>query len=381
MNRALSGLLSAVALAAAAAAQGDPEDVSSPPNAAAAEEPDAIARAEQEWRAAEAQLGDHRDTGLRAIDLARRLIVQDRAREALEPSRRALQLAERGLLDGVITPTEAAFFVGVAEAAADDGGAGVRRIKRALDRQGGRPSAYDDIIARAWIAVIENAWSRGQWLEALQSAGNARLFASARGDDYAVYIYRVASLEGEAARFRRAYFQAHVAYGWAAFAYRIAYPDRADAATNVVYARLLVLEASMWASAQSTGRRVRESAESRTIQSGVAPHMIAAATREERAPGFEEPTCYEWVGEREFPPYPFQEAMRGEYGAALMAYDLTRDGVVESIRTVVTTPEGMSPAFIEAIRQAMTNWRAVPHPDATDDCLRDRTVVIQFAIG
>jgi hypothetical protein len=367
----------AVLVAMSAFAQDDPEALNSQAEAAAKDGrlADAVSLSEQAWKSAESKWGDRRETGILALNLARLALAAGREAEAQAPAESVLALARKGALNGELTPAEAALFLGVAELAAgkDSGG---RRLEKALAEQGRKPTRYDDVLSLAWIRSLEDAEKHGRWLDALNRAGQARLLLASLGDAHADDVYRVAMLEAQAALSQRGFYQASVAFGWAAYAYSIAHPNTAHVATNPEYARILVNESAVEAivktntrSAPRLGTRIMEDQP---------PRMAEPGSVQELAPTWGRPKCYTWLDQLK-PTYPPQGARRGLFGAVLVSYDIRRDGALENIRVAATAPDPMWPGFVNSITAAMAAWRALVPVNAPEACLHNQFTDFQFA--
>lgn len=319
------------------------------------------------WRAAEATWGDSRETAVLAYNIASLDVRLGRSEAAIEPATRALALAEAGVAQGDVPAADAALVLGLAEFAQSGGAQGVDRLLEALDDRGDEPAEVDDLVAYGWLSVAMDAQAKQRWNDAAESAREARVVATRMGSDYASLAVDAASVEAVSAVAGSEWADARAAYREALRSY----PASANPATDQRLATLMA-----WEFASAMVLRTQFELQRQT---GTNLRPVDENARfEAEGPVRRQQSCYDWIEPRREPVFPTDVAWTGDYGAILVAYDVTTSGALENVRIAATAPAEMAEPFTREVLEDVPSWRATVHPDAADACLKNQTAAFGF---
>jgi tetratricopeptide (TPR) repeat protein len=329
---------------------------------------DAIAAVEAAWRAAEATWGDRAETGVLAFNLAALLVRAGESARAVESAERALALSLAGVADAVPVQ-DASLLLGLAEYHRSGGAQGAGRIATALDGRTETPSAFDDVVVLGGLLAADVARAQRDW-PLVQRRAEAALLASLRLEpEYRSYAVDAALFVTRAVIETEDYDAGLAALGAAIRTF----PTAARPTDDADLARLIAWEAMVWAIMGTEHARERHVESELRVRLGAFASVESAVLARSDASS----ECFTWT-RRTRPSFPSDEILRGRYGAVVMAFDVSRNGRAENRRVLATAPEEMTTHFSVAIHRAMSDWRASVEPDATDECLRDRTAVFRF---
>jgi len=329
---------------------------------------DAIVAGDAAWRAAEAAWGDRADTAVFAYNIASLLVRRGRAADALEPARRALELAESDVGSDV-DPLDAAIVLGLAEARQDRPRRGINRLKETLDARDVAGVEDDDLTIVAWYAVAQDAHSRRRWRDAVVAGRRARMEATAFGPSMIAIAANAALIEGAAAVVLDDFDEALFAFEGGLDAY----PEGTCVLDDPMIARLMAWRAGASALAESSWSR-REIAQRMNL------HREPTEAEPDPDPDLCDQLLQASWSERTLPRFPMGEAVYGGVGGVIIAYDLAPDGSTTHVRALAAVPDADHAAFADVSVRAAEQWRLSLPEGLPEYCRVDRTTTLEFIL-
>lgn len=339
---------------------------------------DAIAEGLAAWRAAEAEWGEVTETTVLAYNAASLMVRSGKAKEALEPANRALEMAEKGVGTTEVPVLDAALVLGISQSAQDDDNPNVDQLLATLEARGGTGAPADDLTVLGWLMAAKKALLRNRWSTAIEYSSTARAIAEGLGPEARPLASEAAIIEGSSLLIRDKFAKAHSVFDAALHAYD---KDIDSAITDKIYARVIV-----WHGAAAALHRYHEP--------NRLPELLEPKNKkdedsgeksaddwEERGRPIDDGECGHWVDRGEIS-YPKSDLNKGRISAVLAVYRFGPDGRVAESRILASVPEGHAQNFEESALDAMNEQFLAEIPaDAPDSCFRERTMEYQWVFG